>query len=267
MLSEDTRRVVERYDSALKQIAELKRENRALVEHVRRNEVKVLQLISHYQQEIEERTNSLTELNDERRARELFEKKQRQRQYSDKGTNIEEGDFNSREAELEGIIYMLEDEIKDLTDKQRIQKEEFDRQTIHNQALAKKSFDENIDTLRSIATDAVTVEVADALSQLLHDNKKMSSEFHQLLGEIERLHISREELSRELNRTRRELDFMAHREKLLEQKLHAVRKERGDLDAPTTYSSEEDEMQNVRVPSSSLEDYFKESLRRCCQEE
>ena len=261
MLSDETRRVVERYDSSLKQISELKRENRALVEHVRRNEVKVLQLISHYQKEIEERTNSLTMLNDERRAREDFEKKQRQRQYSDKGTYIEEGVFNSREAELEGIIYMLEDEIKDLTDNQRLQKEEFDRKTIHNQALAKKSFDENIDRLRSMATDAVSVEVADALSQLLHDNKTLSSEFHKVLGEMERLHISREELSRELTRTRRELDFMAHREKLLEKKLHAVRKERGEEEAPTT-SSEEDELQNVTIPNS-LEDYFKESLRHC----
>jgi hypothetical protein len=257
-LTEETRRVVERYDAALQQIAHLKSENRSIKEHLRENEVKVMRLISHYQKDIDDRTNAITRLNDERRAREIYEMNQRRKQFSDKSTEIDD-DFNSREAELERIIYLLEDEIQALKENHRIQQEEFDRQALHNQALAKKSFDKNINVLRMMATEAVSTEVADALTELLCNNERLSSEFREVLNEMEQLHMSREALSKELVRTRRELEFMAYREKLITKKLHDEKMKGRDADA---LSCTEDLLDDA-MPSNSLEEYFKESLRLC----
>ena len=259
MLTEETRRVVERYDAALQQIAHLKSENRSLKEHLRENNVKVMRLIAHYQEEIEERTNKISQLNEEHRAQEMYERKQRQRQYSDKSTGIEEGDFNSRDAELEQVIYMLEDEIQTLKEDQRFQKEEFERKSLHNQALAKRSFNENIDILRGLATDAVSADVADAMMDLLRDNERLSNEFRDVLDEMERLQLSREELSKELRRARRELDFMSYRERLMEEKLEDM-KTKAESDGSTCTT---DKMDGVAMASGSFEEYFKESLRLC----
>ena len=260
LLTEETKRVVERYDEALHQIAVLKSENRSLKEHLRQNNVKVMRLIAHYQEEIEERTNTISQLNDAHRAQEVYEKKQRQRQYSDKGTGIEEGDFNSREAELEKVIYMLEDEIQTLKDDHRFQKEEFERQNLHNQVLAKRSFNDNIDVLRGLATDAVSADVADAMMDLLRDNERLSNEFRDVLDEMEHLQMSREELSKELSRARRELDFMTYRERLMEEKLQTMKTRNEEEDGSTCTP---DKMNEVAVASDSLEEYFKESLRLC----
>lgn len=260
LLTEETKRVVERYDEALHQIAVLKSENRSLKEHLRQNNVKVMRLIAHYQEEIEERTNTISQLNDAHRAQEVYEKKQRQRQYSDKGTGIEEGDFNSREAELEQVIYVLEDEIETLKDDHRFQKEEFERQNLHNQVLAKRSFNDNIDVLRGLATDAVSADVADAMMDLLRDNERLSNEFRDVLDEMEHLQMSREELSKELSRARRELDFMTYRERLMEEKLQTMKTRNEEEDGSTCTP---DKMNEVAVASDSLEEYFKESLRLC----
>lgn len=261
MLTEETRRVVERYDSALQKIALLKNENRSLKESIRMNEVKALRLIRHYQNDIDERTNTITRLYDERRAQEQYEEQQRQRQYSDKSTCIEEGDFKSREVELEQIIFMLEDEIQALKDNQHAQQEDFERQTLHNEALAKKSFNQNLNVLRSMATDAVSAEVADALSELLRDNERLSGEFREVLNEMERLQVSKEALSKELVRTRRELDFTRYREKLLEDKLGAIEVKKNEEACSNACAS--DDVQESEPPSNSLEEYFKESLRLC----
>jgi hypothetical protein len=71
---------------------------------------------------------------------------------------------------------MLEDEIQALKDSHRLQQEHFERQTLHNEALAKESFNQNIDALRSMVTDSVSAEVADALSDLLYDNERLSTD-------------------------------------------------------------------------------------------
>lgn len=249
---------MERYDVALQQIAHLKIENRSLKEHLRRNDVKVMRLINHYQQEIDERTHTITELNDERRAREQYQMQQRHRQFSDKSTEISEGDFNTKVTELEQIIYVLEDEIQALKESHRLQQEHFERQTLHNEALVKKSFNQNIDALRSIATDSVSAEVAEALSDLLYDNERLSTEFRNVLDEVERLQLSRDALSKELVMTRRELDFMTYtKEKLMEEKLDAFKMKR---ERCSYVPSSVDEVQE-REPSNSLEEYFRESLR------
>lgn len=260
-LTEETRRVVERYDSALQQIAHLKSENRSLKEHLRQNEVKVMRLINHYQQEIDERTHTITNLNDERRAQEQYQMQQRHRQFSDKSTEIGEGDFNTKVTELEQIIYMLEDEIQALKDSHRLQQEHFERQTLHNEALTKESFNQNIDALRSMVTDSVSAEVADALSDLLYDNERLSTEFRNVLSEVERLQLSRDALSKELMRTRRELDFVTYtNEKLMEEKRNAVKL--GKEECSFEYGrSAIDEEQEDEEHSNCLEEYFRESLR------
>lgn len=258
-LTEETRRIVERYDSALRQIALLKSENRSLKESMRMNEVKVLRLINHYQQDIEERTNTITRLHDERRAQEMLETRRRQKQYSDQSTEIGEGDFNAREAELEQIIHVLEDEIDALKESHRLQQEDFERQTLHNEALARKSFENNIGVLRRLTTDEVSAEVADTISQLLRDNKGLSKQFREVLNEMERLQESRENLSKDLVRTRRELGFMKYKEKMLEEKLEAVAMSKQDACAQE-YAT--DEAREAKT-SDTIEEYFKESLRLC----
>ena len=222
LTQETTSQVVKHYDAALQQIAQLKTENRCLKENLRRNEVEAMRLIGHYQQEIDELTNAITELKDDLRTRDTLERQQRQRSYNDKSTEIKDGDFNSREAELKEIICKLEDEIKSMTDGPCLQKIDFDRKMLHNQILAKQSFENYMDVLMRLATNAVSAEIADVISELLGINKQLSNEFRDVLDHLERLQMSRDELSKDLLRTRRELDFMACREKLLGKKLAAV---------------------------------------------
>lgn len=258
---EDIRRVVGRYDAALQQVADLTRENRFLRETISKNETKVMRLLQHYQNQIDEQTDVITQLKDERRAQEISQRNARQKLYSDKSTDIGEGDFDSREAELERLIYALEDEIQMLKDNQRSQSEEFERRSIHNQALARKTFAGNIDTLRRMATEAVSNEVADAVSEVLRDNERLSLEFRAVLDEMERLQTSRDAVSKELRRTKRELEFVSYREKLMEERMQSSKMKGIDARADALAAAEES--LDCKAASSSLEEYFKESLQLC----
>ncbi|KAL3803184.1 hypothetical protein HJC23_003459 [Cyclotella cryptica] len=259
-LTEETRRVVEGYDAALQQVAALRRENRSLKENFRRNEIKVMSLISHYQQEVDEQTKVVDKLKDEIRSKEDSERKQRQKRFSDKSTNIGVGDFDSRETELQSLIHMLEDEIRSLKDDKRNQNEEFERRLLHNQALVKNTFANNIDALRSMATDAVSAEVADALTELLQDNDKLACEFRRVLNEMERLQRSRESVSKELLTTRRKLELAVSREKLMAKMMRSKKMKMIETGAPACTAQV---TRHVAMPPSNLEESFKESLRLC----
>ena len=67
-----TRIVVERYDESLKQIAQLKRENFALKEIIRVNEIKAINLIEHYKTKIDTQTKLANSTQDKLCAREHF---------------------------------------------------------------------------------------------------------------------------------------------------------------------------------------------------
>jgi hypothetical protein len=152
---------------------------------------------------------------------------------------------------------MLEDEIQSLKNDKRYQHEDFERRLLHNQALVKKRIASNIDELRSIATDAVSAEVADALAELLQDNERLAREFRRVLDEMERLQTSRESLSKDLLNTRRKLEFMVFREKLIAK---IMRNKKMKMFAPTCTAVE---THNVAMALGSLEEYFKESIRLC----
>jgi seryl-tRNA synthetase len=107
----------------------------------------------------------------------------------------------------------------------------------------------------------VSNEVADAVSELLRDNERLSLEFRAVLDEMERLQTSRDAVSKELRRTKRELEFVSYREKLMEERMQSSKMKGIDARADALAAAEES--LDCKAASSSLEEYFKESLQLC----
>lgn len=213
-MNEETRRVVQRYDAALQQISILSRENRNLKEQLREKEIKVMSLIAHYQDEIESQTRLVSNLKNELRANDV-ESYERRQNVRDKCTSIEHGDLESRETDLQNRVYELEDEVQSLKDKQIKQSVDFERKMLLNEANVKQSFEGEVDTIRQLASEAVCGEVRNALEETLSDNERLTREFRAMLHEMEKLQDIRETKDKELAITRRELDFMVYKGKLL----------------------------------------------------
>ena len=179
-----TRIVVERYDESLKQIAHLKRENLALKEIIHVNEIKTMNLIEHYNAEIDALTKFTNDLKDELCERDQLELSKRQRNFRDQSTWMEEQELRSQENELLAIIYMLEDEIQALKDDKINQAIEFEREAVSNKENIKQSFMKDIDELRSRISCSVCDEVKAAIADTITDNQRLKSEFLLLLQEM-----------------------------------------------------------------------------------
>lgn len=214
-----TRIVVERYDESLKQIAQLKRENFALKEIIRVNEIKAINLIEHYKTEIDTQTKLAISLQDELRAREHFELLKRHRIFRDQSTWIEEEELQSKENELMAVIYALEDELQALKDDQQKRTRDFERKALENEANVKQSFMQDIDSFRSQLSSSVCHEVRGALADTVADNQRLAIEFRLLLQEMEKIQMSRDEKDRELSRTKRELDLLKQTHQLMTSRL------------------------------------------------
>jgi hypothetical protein len=210
-----TRAVVERYDESLKQIAQLKRENKTLRETIRVNEEKTVHLLEHYKTEIDKQTRLATEFKDELRAREKLEMLKRLRNFRDQSTWFEEEELQCKENELIAVIYSWEDEVQMLKNKLEEQAEDHERKSIEREANLKHSFLQDIDTFRSKISSSVIDEIRGALADTISDNQRLGIEFRMLLQEMERMQASRDEKDQELTRTRRELELVKHTNLLL----------------------------------------------------
>ena len=265
-----TRIVVERYDESLKQIAQLKRENFALKEIIRVNEIKAINLIEHYKTEIDTQTKLAISLQDELRAREHFELLKRHRNFRDQSTWIEEEELQSKENELMAVIYALEDELQALKDDQQKRTRDFERKALENEANVKQSFMQDIDSFRSQLSSSVCHEVRGALADTVADNQRLAIEFRLLLQEMEKIQMSRDEKDRELSRTKRELDLLKQTHQLMTSRLKIQVSRKQDRCTTCTIQSEESEISETQndascsekkaEASSSLEDYFKKCI-------
>ena len=267
-----TRIVVERYDESLKQIAQLKRENFALKEIIRVNEIKAVNLIEHYKTEIETQTKMAISLQDELRARKHFELLHRHRNFRDQSTWIEEEELQSKENELMSVIYALEDELQALKDDQQQRTRDFERKALENEANVKQSFLQDIDSFRSQLSSSVCHEVRGALADTVADNQRLAIEFRLLLQEMEKIQMSRDEKDRELSRTKRELDLLMQTHQLMTSRLkRQVSRKEDRCTAPAQSNQLESETSETQhdascsekkaEASSSLEDYFKKCIR------
>jgi hypothetical protein len=264
-----TRIVVERYDESLKQIAQLKRENFALKEIIRVNEIKAINLIEHYKTEIDTQTKLAISLQDELRARE-HELLKRHRNFRDQSTWIEEEELQSKENELMAVIYALEDELQALKDDQQKRTRDFERKALENEANVKQSFMQDIDSFRSQLSSSVCHEVRGALADTVADNQRLAIEFRLLLQEMEKIQMSRDEKDRELSRTKRELDLLKQTHQLMTSRLKRQVSCKQDRCTTCTIQSEESEISETQndascsekkaEASSSLEDYFKKCI-------
>jgi hypothetical protein len=243
-----TRIVVERYDESLKQIAQLKRENFALKEIIRINEIKALNLIEHYKTEIDTQTKLATSLQDELRAREHFELLKQHRNFRDQCTWIEEEELQSKENELMAVIYALEDEIQALRDDQQKRARDFERKALENEANVKQSFLQDIDSFRSQLSSSVCREVRGALADTVADNQRLAIEFRLLLQEMEKIQMSRDEKDRELSRTKRELELLKHTHQLMTSRLkRQLSREQDRCTAPTPSNQLESETSETKM--------------------
>lgn len=206
---------VKKYDDSLQQIAQLKRENNNLKTVIRTNDIKAMKLIDHYKQEIESQTKLVINLKDELRARERMEILNRQRNYRDQCTWIEEQELQTKEDELLKIIYLLEDEIAALKEDLVRQKQDFERKQLINKENVKQSFMKDIDVFRSEISNDVCDEVREALSATISDNERLTSEFRLLLNEMHNLQKSRDEKANELSRAKRELQLAMQKNKMM----------------------------------------------------
>ena len=206
---------VKKYDDSLQQIAQLKRENNNLKTVIRTNDIKAMTLIDHYKQEIESQTKLVINLKDELRARERMEILNRQRNYRDQCTWIEEQELQTKEDELLKIIYLLEDEIATLKEDLVRQKQDFERKQLINKENVKQSFMKDIDVFRSQISNDVCDEVREALADTLSDNERLTSEFRLLLNEMHNLQKSRDEKANELSRAKRELQLAMQKNKMM----------------------------------------------------
>ena len=278
ILTEQTRHVVEQYDGALKQIAVLTKENRSLREKIRENEINAMRLIAHYEEEVDTHTNLVAKLRKDLHALEI-DRANKQQSVNDKSTWIEQGDLQSDETEMLNKIYMLENEIQSLKDNRIKQISEFERKHLVNQANIKQTFEEKVEVLRQIASDAVCNEVQDALVEILRDNDRLTNEFRVLLRELEKLQVSRERENKELLKTRQDLEFMEYKYKSMKSSQRRVLKEAvcqycekkyTSLTHPNLMSESEvmecSKVQSVGESKSlvlcSLEDYFKQCLKK-----
>jgi hypothetical protein len=203
-----TKAAVAKFDELLQHITVLKRENHELKEVIRDNEIKAGLLIDHYKSEIDAQTLVATGLRHELRGRDEMELMNRNRDFRDASTWMEELELASKENELFAIIYMLEDEIQSLQDDRIKQNIEFGRKTIDNRENIKKSFLRNVNNLRSEISNCFREEVRGAIAETIRDNNRLKSEFRSLLHELEKLQESREKMEIELSRTRRELELL-----------------------------------------------------------
>ncbi|KAL9186101.1 hypothetical protein ACHAXT_005339 [Thalassiosira profunda] len=267
-----TRIVVQRFEDALRQIASLKKQNYELKEIIRGNEIKAMRLVDNANGEVEAQTALVTRLRGEIHERDRQERLKRERDFRDQSTCIEEEELASKEKELIAIIDLLEDEIQALKDDQVKQKEEFERQALVNQANIKQSFLQDIDAFRSQINDSVCEEVRDALADTIADNERLTNQFRLLLQEMERLQVSRDRKDRELARAKREMQFLAHRNHLLSDKLESqarseerrrVRAEASMSSATSEQAVVGDEGREKRKAASgaTLEEYFRRCIR------
>ena len=266
--------VVNKYDNALQQISQLKRENNKLQTIIRSNELKALKLIDHYKREIDQQTRLASSLKDEIRQRDHQEILNRQRNYRDQATWIEEQELQSKENELLSIIYMLEDEITSLKDDKIKQQQDFERQTLLNQENVKRSFQRDIDTFRSQISNDVCEEVREVLADTCSDNDRLTTQFMLLLTEMEQLQVSRDEKAHELTKARRHVSLLMQKNKLLSGRIHEqIRREQERIRKLSNKSSEQsypdDEVDEICLKkekrktsdTSTLEDYFKQAIR------
>ena len=265
--------VVNKYDNALQQISQLKRENNKLQTIIRSNDLKALKLIDHYKREIDQQTRLASSLKDEIRQRDHQEILNRQRNYRDQATWIEEQELQSKENELLSIIYMLEDEITSLKDDKVKQQQDFERQTLLNQENVKRSFQRDIDTFRSQISNDVCEEVREVLADTCSDNDRLTRQFKLLLNEMEQLQVSRDEKAHELTKARRQVSLLMQKNKLMSGRIHEqIRREQERIrklsnDSQSYPDDEVDETclgkkeKRKTSDTSTLEDYFKQAIR------
>mmetsp|Transcript_1062 Transcript_1062/g.2197 ORF Transcript_1062/g.2197 Transcript_1062/m.2197 type:complete len:275 (-) Transcript_1062:1596-2420(-) len=213
-LNIETRWIVHRHESAQNQISRLTHENRSLKEQIRENEIKVLGLISHYQNEIECHAQLVCSLK-----RDLLDLEKERggkvTSVSDKSTRIDDGDFQSRESDLQQLVIGLKKQVGSLKRKQIIERKDFERKSLINRAEVKKSLENNVDAIKRLASEAVCNEVRGALEATLRDNESLAQELKSLLFDMEMLQKILEKKDQELNETRRELAFAKNRVELL----------------------------------------------------
>ena len=267
--------VVNKYDNALQQISQLKRENNKLQTIIRSNDQKALKLIDHYKREIDQQTRLASSLKDEIRQRDHQEILNRQRNYRDQATWIEEQELQSKENELLSIIYMLEDEITSLKDDKVKQQQDFERQTLLNQENVKRSFQRDIDTFRSQISNDVCEEVREVLTDTCSYNDRLTTQFKLLLNEMEQLQVSRDEKAHELTKARRQVSLLMQKNKLMGCRIHEqIRREQERVrklsnKSEQSYPDDEvdideivqDSRKNRKTSTSTLEDYFKQAIR------
>mmetsp|Transcript_10372 Transcript_10372/g.25435 ORF Transcript_10372/g.25435 Transcript_10372/m.25435 type:complete len:285 (+) Transcript_10372:28-882(+) len=255
--------VVQRYDDSLNHNALLKRENHALKEIIRGNEIKTMRLIEHYKNEIDAQSGLVAKFKDELRARERMELLDRQQNFRDQSTWIEEDELQSKEKEMLAVIYMLEDEIQSLKDAQLKQTQDFERKTLANEANVKQSFMQDIDAFRNEISNSVCDEVRGALADTVGDNERLTREFRLLLDEMEKLQVSRDKKDRELSKTKRELDFLMQKNHLMASRIQCqTDKVNGDVQSEAA-DVVEDTCRSKRKAAvgSTLEDYFKQCIK------
>ena len=264
--------VVNKYDNALQQISQLKRENNKLQTIIRSNDLKALKLIDHYKREIDQQTRLASSLKDEIRQRDHQEILNRQRNYRDQATWIEEQELQTKENELLSIIYMLEDEITSLKDDKVKQQQDFERQTLLNQENVKRSFQRDIDTFRSQISNDVCEEVREVLADTCSDNDRLTTQFKLLLNEMEQLQLSRDEKAHELSKARRQVSLLLQKNKLrIHEQIRREQERVRKLSNKSDQSFPDDEVDEIVQDSrkkdrktsdtSTLEDYFKQAIR------
>jgi len=263
--------VVNKYDNALQQISQLKRENNKLQTIIRSNDLKALKLIDHYKREIDQQTRLASSLKDEIRQRDHQEILNRQRNYRDQATWIEEQELQSKENELLSIIYMLEDEITSLKEDKVKQQQDFERQTLLNQENVKRSFQRDIDTFRSQISNDVCEEVREVLADTCSDNDRLTTQFKLLLNEMEQLQVSRDEKAHELTKARRQVSLLMQKNRLMIRREQERIRKLSNKSNQSEQSYPDDEVDEIvqgnngkdrkTSDASTLEDYFKQAIR------
>jgi hypothetical protein len=263
-----TRIVVERYDESLKQIAHLKRENLALKEIIHVNEIKTMNLIEHYNAEIDALTKFTNDLKDELCERDQLELSKRQRNFRDQSTWIEEEEIKSKDNALVAVIYALEDEIQALKDGEQNRARAFELKALENEANIKKSFVQDIDAFRNQISSSVCNEVRGALADTVADNQRLALQYRILLQEMEKIQVSRDEKDIELRKVKRHYELLKHAHQLTKRQMNHTQ-DRGNAHVEHTDQFERDTSQANDVSGreekaqtdSGLEDCFKKCLQ------
>jgi hypothetical protein len=237
-----------------------------------------MQLIGHYKSEVNAQTNLATKLQDEIRAREEFERVQRERTCRHQATWIDEDELRSKEQEYIAIIDLLEDEIQALNEDKMKQAQEFERQSLVHRANVKQSFLQDMDIFRSQISGAVCGEVQEALADTIADNERLTRDFRLLLGETEQLQASRDRKDRALSRTKRELGLLRHEHELKTSERSRGRHKEGPSALPATPASTpceespcekspreneeiDDDVSDRKHEGPALEEYFRQCIK------